>query len=881
MRVRASKLRTSRSGDYHPRLEALEDRWLPSVLTVTSTSDSGAGSLRAALAAANAGDDIVFNLPNPSTIILTSGPLVINQVVQIDGTDPANLTIEVQGGVFRVFTVTSSAVAKLTGLTITGGADSDGGGILSSASSLTLTNCVFTFNRATNGGAIRNNGTMTINGCTIDGNLATISGGILNNGTLTISHSVIFNNRGGVTGGIAQIGSASTTTMADCMITGNSAEQDSSGDSGAGIENDAGVMTLTRCTVSGNTLTAGGGAFGGGIYNAGGLTLLDSVVAGNSALGYDSVYGGGIYNTLSGSLILFRSTVSGNQAQAGSQSSTNAFGGGIAANSGTVAVFSSTVSGNSAFGGDSGGTGGAANGGGISADSNASLTLNDSTIANNLAVGGRSVGGTGGSGFGGGVQTFLGTTLTIINCTVAGNIAGGGTGDAGNGDGFGGGLWIGAGTIWNSIIATNIASTSNQDLTVVNSIQAASSLFGVGDGSGVSNGVNGNLVGTAAAPLDPQLGPLQNNGGPTQTMALRRGSPAIDHGNNDLLTTLVDQRGDNRVVNDITDMGAFEFQITRLLAVGADAGGPPEVKVYDASTGKRQFDFLAFNANFTGGVRVAVGDVNGDGVPDIIAAAGPGGGPQVNVYEGATGSLIKSFNAYSIGFHGGVFVAAGDVNNDGYADVVTGADAGGGPDVEIFDGKNLGRGIKSRLAGFFAYDPTFTGGVRIAVGDVNGDSFADVVVGKGPGAAPRVRVFDGRQLLASQQMLLYDFMAFSTTFSGGVYVAAGDVNGDGRADIVVGKGPAAAPRVNVYTGADGSLLQSFFAYNSAFGGGVRVAVADVDGDGRMEIITGAGPGGGPHVRVFDGRTGQALNDAFDSFYAFGPNFSGGVFVGGA
>src|SRR5262249_9810951 len=126
---------------------------------------------------------------------------------------------------------------------------------------------------------------------------------------------------------------------------------------------------------------------------------------------------------------------------------------------------------------------------------------------------------------------------------------------------------------------------------------------------------------------------------------------------------------------------------TRITVTGADAGGGPEVAVFDAPTGVLERAFYAYDPRFMGGVRVAVGDVNGDGVPDIITAPGPGGGPHIRVFDGATGALIREFMAYSPAFMNGVFVAVGDVNGDGYADIITGADAGGGPHVKVFSGK--------------------------------------------------------------------------------------------------------------------------------------------------------------------------------------------------
>src|SRR5260370_431988 len=139
---------------------------------------------------------------------------------------------------------------------------------------------------------------------------------------------------------------------------------------------------------------------------------------------------------------------------------------------------------------------------------------------------------------------------------------------------------------------------------------------------------------------------------------------------------------------------------------GPDAGVGPHVRFFNADASQR-LSFSAYDPSFTGGVRVAVGDVNGDGVPDLITAAGPGGGPHVKIFDGATGNLIASFFAYDPSFTGGVYVAAGDVNGDGHADIITGAGANGGPHVKVFDGKT-----GNVLYSFFAYASTFAGGVR-------------------------------------------------------------------------------------------------------------------------------------------------------------------------
>src|SRR5207249_4020231 len=121
------------------------------------------------------------------------------------------------------------------------------------------------------------------------------------------------------------------------------------------------------------------------------------------------------------------------------------------------------------------------------------------------------------------------------------------------------------------------------------------------------------------------------------------------------------------------------------------------------------------------------------------------------------------------------------------------------------------------------------------------------------------------------------FFAYGPAFTGGVYVAVGDVTGDGRPDIITGAGEGGGPHVKVFDGVTGAEVRSFFAFNAGFTGGVRVAAADVDGDGTADIVCAAGPGGGPHVIVFSGATGAVIR----SFFAYDINARFGVNVAAA
>lgn len=307
---------------------------------------------------------------------------------------------------------------------------------------------------------------------------------------------------------------------------------------------------------------------------------------------------------------------------------------------------------------------------------------------------------------------------------------------------------------------------------------------------------------------------------------------------------------------------------SNLVITGTNEGGGPQVNVYNLLT-QETTNFFAFAPSFKGGVRVASGDVNGDGIADVVVAAGPGGGPQVNVYDGTSLQLVHSFYAYNAAFNDGIFVAVGDVNGDGYADIITGAGQGGGPHVQVFSGQNY-----SNIASFFAYNPAFSGGISVASGDVNGDGYSDVVVGAGPGGGPHVLAVSGFQLSQGTQVVLASFFAFDPGINRGVFVGAGDYNGDIVGDIVVAAGPGGGPHVKVFNGSGTSLIDTFFAYDINFAGGLSVAMADINNDGVAEIVTAPYTNGGPEVKVFRYQKGQLYN-----FYAYDPLFTGGVFVG--
>jgi autotransporter-associated beta strand protein len=342
------------------------------------------------------------------------------------------------------------------------------------------------------------------------------------------------------------------------------------------------------------------------------------------------------------------------------------------------------------------------------------------------------------------------------------------------------------------------------------------------------------------------------------------------------------------------------------LAVGAGTaavGNPVVVYNPDLSVNSTANPY----PQFAGGVRVASADVTGDGIADLITAPGVGGGPHIQVFDGVSGALINSFFAFEDTFRGGAFVAGGDLDGDGLAEVIVSADFGGGPRVVVFRGSAVASGQfvdgqtgDGVLVSFFGIpDPSFRGGARVAVGDVNGDGTPDIVVAAGEGGGPRVVVWDGKLLAGGMVPAapLADFFAFDETLRTGAYVSVGDVTGDGLADLLIGAGPGGGPRVRLVDALsllglggvgtlDGNLagaeLGSFFSGDASLRAGVPVAAADLDEDGLAELFSGAGVGQGGSVRVYLGSQLQSASSnppINTELEPFGPGLFSGLFVG--
>ena len=193
---------------------------------------------------------------------------------------------------------------------------------------------------------------------------------------------------------------------------------------------------------------------------------------------------------------------------------------------------------------------------------------------------------------------------------------------------------------------------------------------------------------------------------------------------------------------------------TSISGTGNSQTGIQLVNPFTGALGNVVYPFPGYN----GTISITRMDYNQDGIDEVVAGAGQGGGPAIAIINSTTGVTLAAFFAFNPNFTGGVYVAAGDVNNDGYEDIIAGTGPGGGPVVNVFSGRNL-----SILAAFFAYEPSFTGGITVAAADVNDDGYYDIITGAGAGGGPEVRIFDGKTL-----NILRAFYAYDQALTGGV-----------------------------------------------------------------------------------------------------------------
>lgn len=331
---------------------------------------------------------------------------------------------------------------------------------------------------------------------------------------------------------------------------------------------------------------------------------------------------------------------------------------------------------------------------------------------------------------------------------------------------------------------------------------------------------------------------------------------------NALNPTYVGQLGRGRinVSNAVLGARALLFNKEARLIIAPINKAEPFAKITDIE-GNILHEFLMYDREFRGGVSITSGDLNNDGNAEIITAPANQLESDIKIFD-QNGKFIRHFLAYPATFQGGVNVTTADLNSDGKYEIITAPARGLRSDIKIFDGQ--GKLLKS----FLAYPASFTGGASVAVGDVMGTTTPEIVVGTAKGGIPQVKIFSNNGVLRSS------FLVGKKTEATGLRISLLDIDGNVRrrqSEILITRQNGSADAV--ITDYTGNVRKRWAIFPTSFKGDVQTVTADINNDGSTDIVAFPGEGGGPHLRFFN-RLGELIN----SFYAYSPDFNGGVQV---
>lgn len=563
------------------------------------------------------------------------------------------------------------------------GGDGNGGALYSDAAAATLNDTDFAANLVVGG----QGGTGLTHGGAGDGRggaiynegLTGLVGGLLNsNSALGAAATGSATSGEGGGGGIYNLGDLNLFTVefiSNGAFGGSAVSGEAAGGFGGAIDNEGNLVvadssfTFSTASGGGSASAKAGDAGGGAIYSGGSLNVSSTTFDSNSATGGA---GGTAASAIFGAA---------------------AIGGAIDIADGVASITTSTLSNNTATGGSGGnntagkgGRGGNGYGGGIANDDQ--LTLTNSTVYGNTARGGpggagSTTSGDGGDGIGGGIETE-GVSFAAINATIASNTAAGATAAPGGaaGRGFGGGIdaFINF-SLTNTIVADNTAAFRGPDIDTGGLVTLVSSIIGSTPESGynINTGASSNYL----TDVDPILGPLANNGGPTQTALPQLGSPAIDAGNDaaaeaEFGSDGTDQRGEgfDRFIGAHVDIGAVEIGGAEISVTGANGNDIDNDDDTPSSLDGTDFGAVkvgttpptrTFTVTNSGGGTLTLGDIDVPSGYELVE------GLDASLAPGESDTFTVSLEAINAGFYGGQIAISSNAGADAsYTFAVTG-----------------------------------------------------------------------------------------------------------------------------------------------------------------------------------------------------------------
>lgn len=784
------------------RVEFLEDRSCPSTFTVTNTNDSGAGSLRAeiALATADGNADVIDFAPSMvgATLPLSTignesvgaSALAITTAITIQGSGQT-LTRSAAAPAMRLFLVEGGGNLTLEDLWLRNG-DAAGQSGIDGAGGPGM------------GGAIFNQGTLNINESTLSGNQAAGGVAVTNGGS-----GAQTGGGGGFTsgGGQGTFAGSFALTQTRVAFTGGG------GSDLVNIEPDAN-LPADILAPSGNGV--GGNALGGAIFNSGGTVVItNSTLSGNAANGglgnlAGGAAGGGAIFNIDGAVTLINDTLAGNLVNGGGGTTAGSADGGAVYNlsefddlpqiaalvttantilatstgdviSGTTFIFDGSFPQTDVYNNQVNGT--------------ATINASGPNIVSMAAV---NLGG-----------TLSGTAFTIANPHLAPLHNNGGSTptlalepgspaiDAGSNSAATGLATDqrGGARVFNNTVdigafelQPGVSGPKPAPLIVSGPFDGRAVVLSA-DASGqyaTSPSAAINVFANLAVDVRTATADVNGDGTPDIIVVTGPGTPirvAVVSGADDatLLVAPFDPFGGDFLGGGFVAAGAITKDGRAEFVVTPDQGGGPRVSIFELTPGglSEVANFFGISdPNFRGGARAAIGDLDGDGTPDLIVAAGFGGGPRVAIFNGTTllssnpTKMLNDFFAFpeegAADLRNGVFVAASDINGDGFADLIIGAGPGGGPRVFILSGQELAAGFlnqaqTSPLGNYFAgADSVSRGGVRVASVDADGDDRADLAIGSGDGDAESVRIYLGKNITSAGEPTSQQLTPFGT-----------------------------------------------------------------------------------------------------------------------
>ncbi len=245
------------------------------------------------------------------------------------------------------------------------------------------------------------------------------------------------------------------------------------------------------------------------------------------------------------------------------------------------------------------------------------------------------------------------------------------------------------------------------------------------------------------------------------------------------------------------------------------------LRIFDKRGNNKRTGFYAYLSEFEGGAQINISDLDQDGNFETIVT----NSNSVKIYN-SQNNLIQTFYPYGKNYNSGINISIGNIQDNKNLEIVTGTQKGGGPHIRIFNYQG-----KLIHTGWMAYNPNFRGGVQVALGDLNGNGYKEIVTGAGFGGGPHVRIFrsDGH---------LFDpgFFPYNQNFRGGVNVACADLNNDGKDEIITGAGPTGGPHIRIYDKIGHLVDPGFFSFDPSSRNGAKVSAIDIDNDGEVEIL---------------------------------------------